>query len=75
VPGSVTVLVPYWLLPPDLRITFDSLGYLELAALVAGTAIYLRCDWEFAYCGFGTPAPIDPPGFSVSRGLNRFVAT
>ena len=73
VPGSVTVLVPYLLLPAHSRVNWDSLGYLGLTALVAGTAIYLRCAWEFAYRGFGTPAPLDPPKVLVSRGLNRFV--
>ena len=69
----MTVLVPYLLLPALSRAHWDSLGYLGLTALVAGTAIYLHCAWEFAYRGFGTPAPMDPPKVLVSRGLNRFV--
>ena len=39
----------------------------------AGTAIYLRCAWDFAYHGRGTPAPIDPPKILIFRGLHRFV--
>ncbi|PYX80702.1 MAG: hypothetical protein DMG70_22490 [Acidobacteria bacterium] len=54
-------------------VTWDSLGCLGLAALVLGGAIYLRCAWEFASRGFGTPAPIDPPKLLVARGHNRFV--
>jgi protein-S-isoprenylcysteine O-methyltransferase Ste14 len=38
-----------------------------------GAAIYLRCAWDFALAGKGTPAPIDPPKRLVGRGLYRFV--
>jgi protein-S-isoprenylcysteine O-methyltransferase Ste14 len=73
VPGSVTILVPHLILPPASRVSRDAWGYLGLAALVGGAAIYLRSAWMFAYRGVGTPAPVDPPKVLVDCGLNRFV--
>jgi protein-S-isoprenylcysteine O-methyltransferase Ste14 len=73
VPGSVTVLVPYLLLRAHPHPRFDALGVFGLVAVTLGVAIYLSCAWAFAYHGFGTPAPIDPPKALISRGLNRIV--
>ncbi|HXY32430.1 MAG TPA: isoprenylcysteine carboxylmethyltransferase family protein [Gemmatimonadaceae bacterium] len=41
--------------------------------LLAGTALYLWCVWDFATFGRGTPAPIDPPRHLVARGAYRWV--
>jgi protein-S-isoprenylcysteine O-methyltransferase Ste14 len=41
--------------------------------MAIGAAIYLRCAWDFASAGKGTPAPVDPPKRLVVRGLYRFV--
>ena len=38
-----------------------------------GLAIALPCVWEFAWRGFGTPAPFDPPRKLVVSGPYRFV--
>jgi len=38
-----------------------------------GAAIYLRCAWEFAARGLGTPAPIAPTKYLVTTALHRFV--
>lgn len=75
VPATVTIYLPYLLLatrpaeasavPLPLRIA----GGLLIAL---GAGIYLRCAWDFAVFGRGTPAPIDPPGFLVARGLYCF---
>jgi protein-S-isoprenylcysteine O-methyltransferase Ste14 len=40
-------------------------------ALAFGLAIYLRCVWDFAAAGGGTPLPLDPPKRFVARGLYR----
>jgi protein-S-isoprenylcysteine O-methyltransferase Ste14 len=38
-----------------------------------GAAIYLRCAWEFAVRGLGTPAPIAPTKFLVTTALHRYI--
>jgi protein-S-isoprenylcysteine O-methyltransferase Ste14 len=72
-PGSVTVLFPYWILGRRPNLVLHALGMFGIILVAVGAAIYLRCAWEFAYRGLGTPAPIDPPKVLVSRGLHRFV--
>ncbi|WP_367650859.1 isoprenylcysteine carboxylmethyltransferase family protein [Methylomonas sp. ZR1] len=74
VPGAVLVYMPYWVLS-------DSAGNLQPANLawappagfciILGLASYLRCAWDFAITGLGTPAPIDPPQKLVVSGLYR----
>ena len=74
VPGSVTVLIPYWILRsrpgPDFEISALRLGGILPIAL--GAAVYFSCAWEFVRTGGGTPAPIDPPKALVARGLYRY---
>lgn len=73
-PGTVGVLIPFWLRQssahyfpaPPLQIP---LGILLFAL---GAGIYLSCAWDFAVKGFGTPAPIDAPKVLVVQGLYRF---
>lgn len=76
VPGTVTLLIPYWLLssrsaapPPQSNIV----RYLGVLPILLGTSIYLWCAWDFTFAGRGTPAPIDPPKELVVRGLYRYV--
>jgi protein-S-isoprenylcysteine O-methyltransferase Ste14 len=70
VPGTVAVYVP-WLIargqPPAPP------GYVAaaLALFALGGAVYLRCLWDFAGFGGGTPAPVDAPRRLVVRGLYR----
>ncbi len=76
VPGTVTVLVPYWLLSSRFDLAIDKLGgfrVLGLVPILLGALIYLWCAWEFTFAGKGTPAPIDPPKELVVQGLYRFV--
>ena len=76
VPGTVTILIPYWLLsspsaPPAMQLgIFRHVGLLPIAI---GTAIYFWCAWDFTFAGRGTPAPIEPPKQLVVRGLYRHV--
>jgi protein-S-isoprenylcysteine O-methyltransferase Ste14 len=75
VPGSVTVLVPYWLVRSDLAYPLPSLGLLRysgVAMTAVGVAIYLWCAWDFIASGRGTPNPMDAPKRLVSRGLYRW---
>lgn len=76
VPGTVTVLVPYWLLSSHSRSTLLPIGefrYLGVFPILGGAMIYLWCVWDFTFAGKGTPAPIDPPKELVLRGLYRYV--
>lgn len=79
VPGTVTVLVPYWILrhrhsalmactsPKNL------FSYLGVGGIALGAAVSLWCAWDFAVKGRGTPAPIDPPKELLVSGLYRYV--
>ena len=74
-PGAVTVFLPYYVLDcsvPEIGV----LGPLHLVAgvvLVVGTAIYLRCLWDFVRAGRGLPSPVDHPKKLVVCGLYRYV--
>ena len=70
-PGSVTVLFPYWILDsPPVWSPPEGVGSLFICL---GFAIYFRCLWSFAARGGGTPAPIDAPKKLVVDGLYRYV--
>ena len=76
VPGTVTVVVPYYLLSSRRGAVILSLGffhYLAVPVLLLGAAMYGWCAWDFASAGRGTPAPIDPPKQLVIRGLYHYV--
>jgi protein-S-isoprenylcysteine O-methyltransferase Ste14 len=73
VPGTVAVLVPRWLLGGFSTPEGGPLTWLGALIVVAGAAIYLRCAWEFAARGLGTPAPIAPTKFLVTTALHRYV--
>lgn len=75
VPGTVTVLVPYWLLSSRSApaMNFGLVRFLGVLPILLGTSIYFWCAWVFTFAGRGTPAPIDPPKKLVVRGLYRYV--
>jgi protein-S-isoprenylcysteine O-methyltransferase Ste14 len=75
VPGTVILYIPYRLLAkPGAFFPFAPLALALPAALclLAGVAVYLRCAWDFAVFGQGTPAPLDPPKRLVVAGLYRW---
>jgi len=74
VPGTVVVAVPYLLLADASlgAIDFLGIGLLGLPPLVLGVALYLRCAYDFAWSGRGTPFPIDPPSQLVIGGPYRY---
>jgi len=41
--------------------------------MTLGAAVMIRCVWDFAWTGRGTPAPFDPPRRLVIAGLYRYV--
>jgi protein-S-isoprenylcysteine O-methyltransferase Ste14 len=74
--GTLTALVPYELLTRNSTVMPSSWGppqILSLALISLGTGIYIRCLWDFAYVGRGTPSPFEPPRILVVRGLYRSV--
>jgi len=73
VPGTVLGWVPYLLLRKHVPFPEGWINWLALAPSALGVAILLKCAWEFAGAGLGTPAPIDPPKTLVVSGLYRFV--
>ena len=74
VPGTVVVAVPYLLLADASlgAIDFLGIGLLGLLPLVLGIALYLRCAYDFAWSGRGTPLPIDAPSHLVTSGPYRY---
>jgi protein-S-isoprenylcysteine O-methyltransferase Ste14 len=65
-------LVPRWLAAwrgAELRIGRPW----AFAIVVLAAPFVLRCIWDFAWAGEGTPAPFDPPRRLVVRGLYRWV--
>jgi protein-S-isoprenylcysteine O-methyltransferase Ste14 len=75
VPGTVTVMIPYWIIRnfSVMPLHWENRHYFALVPALLGVSIYLRCVWDFATVGRGTPAPIDPPKNLVVRGLFRYV--
>ena len=71
-PGTVTVLVPRWLLA-GTHAAWGVRAAVALAPIAAGAAILLRCVWDFAVSGRGTLAPVDPPEELVVSGFYRHV--
>jgi protein-S-isoprenylcysteine O-methyltransferase Ste14 len=74
-PGSVTLLIPYYILSPGgIRVShWGPWQLLGLAAIATGATILIRCIVEFARSGRGTLAPDDPPRTLVVQGLYRYV--
>jgi protein-S-isoprenylcysteine O-methyltransferase Ste14 len=71
VPGTVAVYAPLWL-ARGRAVGSGASFFVGAASLVLGGAIYLRCVWDFATFGRGTPAPIDAPKRLVIRGVYRY---
>src|SRR2546428_9565253 len=75
-PGTVTVLIPYWLISSRGAGAFSdhqALRYLGCPLIVIGAAGLLWCIWEFFSKGRGTLAIVAPPKYLVVGGLYRYV--
>jgi protein-S-isoprenylcysteine O-methyltransferase Ste14 len=70
--GLWTWLLPSWFATMAHR-TLTPDQPLGLILLLPGAAIMLRCVFDFAWSGRGTPAPFDPPRALVVTGLYRYV--
>src|ERR1700693_2212142 len=73
VPGSVLVLIPFWILGGFPWPTGSPRTGLGIVTMVMVAAIYFRCAWEFAVRGLGPPAPVAPTKFLVTTALHRYV--
>lgn len=71
VPGTVAVLVPL-LIKWDRALSSGPTLWLGVCLLAVATLLYLRCVWDFAVSGGGTPAPIDAPKRLVTNGVYRY---
>ena len=71
VPGTIAVLVPL-LIKWDRPVAGGPTLWLGVCLLALGTVLYLRCVWDFAVSGGGTPAPIDAPKRLVTNGIYRY---
>lgn len=74
VPGTVILYFPYSLVS-DSSGALPSVNLLLAVpagvSMLIGASIFLRCVWDFAVEGLGTPAPVDPPKNLVVTGLYR----
>ena len=73
VPGTVVVLVPGWLMRGGGTVQGGWLGAGGVLLLACGAVLYLRCAWDFAVRGRGTPAPVDPPRELIVTGAYKYV--
>ncbi len=65
-----TWFIPRWLARGELHPRWSIPA---IVLMVIGGAIMLKCVWDFAWTGRGTPAPWDPPRRLVVTGLYRYV--
>jgi protein-S-isoprenylcysteine O-methyltransferase Ste14 len=75
-PGTVTILIPYWLVSSaggEVLKDRPALRFSGLPLIVIGAIGLLWCIWNFFSSGRGTISPIDPPRHLVVRGLYRYV--
>src|SRR5215468_9546470 len=73
-PGTVTVLIPIWILSArDVDSAHNWIRFSGLPLLFIGAAGLLWCIWQFFSEGRGTLAPVDPPKDLVVRGLYKYV--
>ena len=72
-PGTATLLIPYFILSRRGVPHWDAIGFAGLVATLVGASILIRCIVDFARLGRGTLAPVDPPKELVVRGLYRYV--
>ena len=62
--------IPRWLADGELQPRWSIPA---IVLMVAGGLVMLKCVWDFAWTGRGTPAPFDPPRRLVVTGLYRYV--
>lgn len=76
IPGMVTIYFPRLILEQRLSALaqkWSTAQYLSFLVIAAGTAVLLRCIWDFAVVGRGTLSFVDAPKKLVIVGLYRYV--
>ncbi|HLF65277.1 MAG TPA: isoprenylcysteine carboxylmethyltransferase family protein [Saprospiraceae bacterium] len=73
-PGTVTILIPLFILPRNQVI--DQMGWHQWGGIVLigiGAGILLSCIYMFGKFGKGTLSPFDPARHLVIKGLYKYV--
>ena len=76
VPGTLTTLVPYFILrlsPESFSLNLSGFRYVGIIPILFGALIYFWGAWDFTFVGKGTPAPFDAPKKVVATGAYQFV--
>lgn len=68
-----TWFIPRWIAGAKRVVLEPRPDAASITLMTIGALIMLRCVWDFAWTGRGTPAPFDPPRRLVVRGLYRWV--
>lgn len=71
--GVFALYIPLALLCSGPRIETGIFSFLAVPLWLLGSIIILRCFWDFAFRGRGTPLPADPPKELVATGFYRYV--
>lgn len=71
--GVFALYIPLALLCSGPRIETGIFSFLAVPLWLLGSIIILRCFWDFAFRGRGTPLPADPPKALVVIGFYRYV--
>jgi protein-S-isoprenylcysteine O-methyltransferase Ste14 len=72
-PGSLAVLVPWWLTGWHAHDTFWLWRAVGVVLVAAGVPVLLYAYARFVSEGLGTPAPVAPPERLVVGGMYRYV--
>jgi len=71
--GVFVLYIPLKLLRSGPRLETGIVSFLAIPVWLIGSLIILRCFWDFASRGRGTPVPTDPPRELVLTGFYRYV--
>lgn len=74
-PGTVVVLIPYFILvkwPILAHNPFIVWRLLALLLFITGLAVLVHCIWLFIRFGKGTLSPFDPTRHLVDQGIYRY---
>jgi protein-S-isoprenylcysteine O-methyltransferase Ste14 len=71
--GLFAIYIPLKLLRNGPRLETGIFSFLAIPLWLTGSLIILRCFWDFASRGRGTPVPTDPPRELVVTGFYRYV--